>query len=521
VSEAPHLVVAALEARLSELESEFHRAYWDSQVLSNAANDRRRAELELELRRAKGDERALDDIVRALAEPIEDRTVRRSLEVLRLSLAGNQMSDEQRERSVELASAIESEFTSHRGRVDGRELSDNDIEDVLRASDDSLERERAWVASKDIGGVVAEHIRELARVRNSVARDAGFDDYYAFALHLQEIDAQWLFELLGELERLTGSAFERWKSGLDERLSRRFSTTELRPWHYADPFFQTLPPDGRVTLDDALDGRSIVDLTTKTFDGWGIDLEPVMRRSDLYPRADKCQHAFCLDVDRTGADVRILANVVPGERWMDVMLHESGHAAYDVAISRELPYALHRPAHTFVTEAMAILSGKLVKDPEWMTRVAGIAQSDAAGLQRATAAQTLLFARWGLVMVHFERALYDDPEGDLDARWWDLVERFQGVARPPGRRRPDWAAKIHVAVAPVYYHNYLLGELLAARLRAECERRFGGLVGSADAGAYLRADVFAPGASMRWDALVTSASGSPLSAQDFAGATDV
>jgi len=31
------------------------------------------------------------------------------------------------------------------------------------------------------------------------------------------------------------------------------------------------------------------------------------------------------------------------------------------------------------------------------------------------------------------------------------------IDRPPGRDEADWAAKIHVALAPVYYHNYVLG----------------------------------------------------------------
>jgi riboflavin biosynthesis protein RibD len=56
---------------------------------------------------------------------------------------------------------------------------------------------------------------------------------------------------------------------------------------------------------------------------------------------------------------------VPGERWINIMLHESGHAAYDVAIDRALPYLLHRAAHTFVTEAIAILAQReLLQQPQ-------------------------------------------------------------------------------------------------------------------------------------------------------------
>ena len=82
-----------------------------------------------------------------------------------------------------------------------------------------------------------------------------------------------------------------------------------------------------------------------------------------------------------------------------------------------------------------------------------------------------MFARWVQVMVRFERALYADPERDLDRLWWDLVERYQRVKRPEGRRAPDWAAKIHLATAPVYYHAYLMGECTASQLHRHVVRR--------------------------------------------------
>ena len=65
-------------------------------------------------------------------------------------------------------------------------------------------------------------------------------------------------------------------------------------------------------------------------------------------------------------------------------------------------------------------------------------------------------------MTNFERAFYADPEADLDATWWDLVARYQLLTPPEGRSAPDWAAKIHVACAPVYYHTYLYGNLVAS-----------------------------------------------------------
>jgi peptidyl-dipeptidase A len=519
----PHRLATTLEERLEELDSEFHRAYWDSQVDASEANERRRTELELELRRFKGDPETLAEVNAALDEQLYDPVLRRQLEVLRLSLTGNQMGEDQRAQMVELSSSVEGDFASFRPEVDGRRVNDNDILDILRDSDDENLRRAAWTASKEIGSHVAERVREIVRVRNQAAHDLGYGDYYLMSLDLQELDAEWLFGLLGELESMTDEPFKRWKADLDERLTRRFDVSKLLPWHYADPFFQQLPPDGRVDLDDLFDGADAARLAERTFASWGIDIAPVLEASDLLPREGKCQHAFCLDVDRTGEDVRILANVVPGERWIEVMLHESGHAAYDVSIAPNLPYSVRRAAHTFVTEAIAILSGRLVRDPEWLTTIAerdeGAVAALADQLHTANATQSLLFARWALVMSHFERELYADPEGDLDGRWYELVERFQSIPPPPRRAlaRGQWASKIHLAVAPVYYHNYLLGELLASQLRTTAEKECGGFVGNGQVGRFLIDRIFRAGSLLRWDALVEEATGAALSAADFSG----
>ena len=520
MNRAPHRLVDGLETKLEEVESEFHRAYWDSQVHASPENEHRRADLELQLRSLKGDAASLAAVNDALGEGMHEPRLRRQLEVLRLSLTGNQMSEAQREELVELSSAIESEFANFRPHLDGEALTENDILEILDKSDDETTRRETWRASKEIGRRVSGRVRELARLRNSVALEQGYADYYRMALDLQELSEDWLFGLFDELDVLTREPFLAWKKATDRSLAERFGTTDLRPWHYADPFFQHPPRSNDIDLDPLFKDRDAVALSVKTFEEWGIDLTGVIAKSDLFPRAFKSQHAFCLDVDRSGKDVRILANVVPGERWVEVMLHESGHAAYDVSIDRRLPYLLRRPPHTFVTEAIAILSGRLARDPDWLVRVAE-ASEDAVSpradeLRRSSALQSILFARWVLVMTHFERDLYADPEADLDARWWELVETYQAVPALDDEVPGAWAAKIHIAAAPVYYHNYLLGELLASQLEATVAERVGRLVGNRDAGRFLREELFHHGNSLRWDQVIDKATGRPLTPTFFA-----
>lgn len=128
----------------------------------------------------------------------------------------------------------------------------------------------------------------------------------------------------------------------------------------------------------------------------------------------------------------------------------------------------------------------------------------------------LILVRWVLVMLHFERSLYADPDRpDLDRLWWDLVERYQMVPRPAGRDSADWAAKYHIAMAPVYYHNYALGELTVSQVEVWIARKAGGLVDNPRGGALLVEHFFAHGARYSWDRLVEVATGEPLRPEYF------
>ena len=127
-------------------------------------------------------------------------------------------------------------------------------------------------------------------------------------------------------------------------------------------------------------------------------------------------------------------------------------------------------------------------------------------------------------MSHMERALYRDPAQDLDTLWWDLVERFQQVRRP-GRKAPDWASKIHFSVAPVYYHNYMLGEMMASQLEAHIRERVLGngdgdgvgtrYVSSPEVGAFLRERLYRSGRTVDWRGAIQAATGRPLGADAF------
>jgi peptidyl-dipeptidase A len=454
----------------------------------------------------------------------DDAQFARRVRLARLASEASQRERSLADRIIESEARLGSLFSRHRGKLGGRDVNDNEIAKILRESSDREQRRQAWDASKSIGPHAAPLVRELAHLRNEAARTLGYRDHFVFSLTLDELDEVWLLALLDDLDDRLSATWERAKAAIDQGQRERLGLAAgepLQPWDYADAFFQDLPTASDDPLEAALGHVDPVEVARDYFRALGDDVDGVLKSSDLYPRDGKNQHAFCADIDRKH-DVRVLANCEPGTRWLGTMVHELGHAVYDLAIDPELPWLLRTPAHTFTTEAIAMLNGRLVRDETFLERFAGVAPQIARDprhheMQRR---EMLIFAPWVQVMTRFERELYRDPDQDLGALWWRLAERYQRLAPPPGSRPDDWACKIHVALAPVYYHNYLLGEVTASQLNYALARETGSpspAVEPAAAGEFLRERFMRPGASLRWDALIAHATGEPLSVDHLAG----
>ena len=497
-------------AELQPLLTQLNQLYWLVATTGLPEHEQQFATATRQLRELMADParyKKLNDLLNQSEATPSDALTARQATLLNNQLRGSQITPDLIARMTDLEVQVQSAFTKFRAVINGKTVTDNDLKQVLYESNDVALRQQAWEASKQIGAQVDVMVRELARVRNEAARQVGFDNYYAMRLELDELNEKELFDLFDQLKTGSDPAWKVYKGQLDAQLAERFHTTpgQLRPWHYGDPFFQEGQPSD-VNLDPYFAGKNLEALTQTYYAAIGLDINDMLARSDLYEREGKEQHAFCTHIDRAG-DVRVLCNLRPDAKWAGTMLHEFGHAVYDKYIDRSLPFLLREPAHTLTTEAIAIMGENHINEATWLTRYAGVpgdeAQAMAAKLREASRTRALIFARWVFVMTHFERELYRNPETDLNTLWWDTVERFQDVHRPDERNAPDWAAKIHIGTAPVYYHNYLLGAMIAAQLREHILTNV--VAGSADAyvtdrrvGQYLVEEVFKPGSMRDW-----------------------
>ncbi|MFD2444268.1 M2 family metallopeptidase [Bacillus sp. CGMCC 1.16607] len=440
---------------------------------------------------------------------------KRQLKILLDSMKENQLPEEVLADLAKRSSELNLLFNTFSPEVDGKHYSANEIREILINSDDQELRKKVWFASKEVGKVVEKGLLELVKKRNEAAKLLGYENHHQMSFALQELNRDEVFTIFKDLLIQSEETYRSMKQELDERLAKKFGieASEIRPWHYVDPFFQEAPPSDATNLDPFYKGKDIVQLTTDTFDSMGIEISDLYEKSDLFPREKKNPTAFCTDIDREG-DVRVLCNITDSAYWMETNLHEFGHAAYFKFVDSDLPFSLRTVSHTLTTEAIAMLFGKMGKDPRWLKRFLKVDEEIVneltPELQKYQQLQMLISARWIITFVFFEKELYENPDQDLNALWWKTVNEIQLVTPPDSTDNPDWAAKIHFTLAPVYYQNYLLGELMAAQLLRYIETTISPEFFTKEAGEMLLNEFFKPAALYDWNEKIRRVTGEKL-----------
>jgi peptidyl-dipeptidase A len=458
------------------------------------------------------------------SQTVQDPLLVRQLELLYNGYLGGQVDPDLIAEQIRMETEISKKYANFRVDINGKHISDNEVEGILKNSISSKELQKAWEGSKMIGPVVTADVIELVKHRNKIAQKTGFSNYHEMILKLSGMDPAEVTRIFDELDNLTRDNFRQLKGEIDSYFAKRFkiNISDLRPWHYQNRYFQEAPEIYSVDFDKYYEKQDPVKLASAYYNGIGLNVDAILVKSDLFEKPGKNQHAFSTDIDRSG-DVRTLDNIRPDSYWMNTILHELGHGVYSYYNDMTLPFTLRDAAHSFTTEAIANMFGRLATNPQWMSDMNIIDKKEsekiAENSRKALRLQMLVFSRWAQVMYRFEKSMYENPDQKLNQLWWDMVEKYQMLTRPEERDMPDWATKIHVALYPCYYHNYLLGELLASQISnyiSTTVSKSESFVGEKAVGGYLKEKIFMPGARYKWNDMIEKATGEKLTAKYYA-----
>lgn len=505
-------------SKISSKTKQLNKALWILETTGSQDAADLKAELDTELRLFFNDKEIYQKLLNWDKDStLKDPILKRQLNVLIRGFKQNIIPQDILKAITEKEAALLCSYANFRPVLDGISLSENDIRDILKTERDPKKRQKAWNASKDIGEVLASQILDLVELRNQAAKAVGYPDYFTMQLDLQEVDEEWLFRTLDDLAGRSDAAYSKILSLIEQEQRQHFQVNQdaLGPWAWSDPFCQE-DPIGTRELDPLVDQIDMCDVSVKFYAKMGIDITPILKRSDMLERPGKNQHAFCINVDRE-SDVRTLNNIAKTLKWLEIVFHEFGHAIYEMGYDPKLPWLLREPAHMLTTEAMALIAGRQAYIPEVLADFVPPFKDRERLMKKAKESlvrRQLIFSRWVLVMTYFERELYRNPKQNLNKLWWEMVNKYQKINIPKGREgKCDWAAKYHIGLAPVYYYSYLLGEMFASAIEEAIEKETGSSgLESEKVGRFLQQRLFFPGNRMNWRELVKHTVGKDLTA---------
>jgi peptidyl-dipeptidase A len=425
----------------------------------------------------------------------------RKFKLLKLSLFS--LSDpKEREEVSMLGTELESDYGKGKacpeaGRYAGKCLPIGEVEQVLAESRNPEELKDLWTAWRDVGVPMRQKYARFIELQNKGAQELGFKDMGAMWRSNYDMTPE---QFSAELDRLWNQVrpfYESLHAYVRSKLIRQYgnqATTKEgliradllgNPW--AQEWANILPlvsdtKAGRgydltsILLRKKIDARAMVRYGENFFNSLGFALLPQTfweRSLFLKPRdREVVCHASAWDVDNKD-DLRLKMCIQIREEDFVTIHHELGHNFYQRAYNQQ-PFLFQGGANDGFHEAIGDTIALSIT-PDYLRQV-GLLQivpkSDDTALLLRQALDKIAFLPFGLLIDQWRWKVMDGSikPADYNRGWWELRERYQGVAPPVARSEKDFdpGAKYHIP-ANVPYTRYFLAHILQFQFyRALC-----------------------------------------------------
>lgn len=392
---------------------------------------------------------------------------RRRVEILRRDFQPyhqSQRANSLKEKIDGLEAKLGDLLNKHRSIVDGRELTSPEIGRVLAESPDRELRKRVYLSRAQVNRKLIDNgFLDLINLRKEYAAAGGAADFISFSLEKDDL-APELFDGWRDECAAHRQAYRK----LQNTLAQRYLQVEkLLPWDQGYLRNQICPRN-RETVDLSNYQKTV----GKVFRAYGFEIEDLAITYDIFSRKNKSEWGYMFPI-RIGKDARVLANMDNRFSSYWVLLHETAHAVHFLGLDPE-ERLLNRGVSGIVAEGFANFFGDLSYSKEFLSQF--FANDLESAIQDFSRFKCVL----GLSNVaSLSETLFDHELYRQDLKNLDDVNELKWTTESDllaGERygdEPTWGHVIHHTTAPVYLHNYFLGDVLCESMKSAFFRTTG------------------------------------------------
>ena len=473
--------------------------------------------------------------------------IKRKFKLLKLSLTLPAPKDPaERNELTKIAAAMEGDYGKGKYCPEpdkGKCLSLPELEEVMGTSRDPEELKKVWLGWHQIAVPIRKDYVRFVELSNKGAKEMGFKDTGAMWRSKYDMEpdafAAEMERLWQQVKPLYDSLYTYTRRKLSEKYGKEVVAADkpipahllgnmwAQTWGNIYPLLAPANADRGYDLTQILktrntDAKQMVRYGESFFTSLGFEqLPPTFWDRSLFTKpADRevvC-HASAWDIDYE-KDVRLKMCVQINEEDFSVVHHELGHNYYQMAYSGK-PFLFRDSANDAFHEAIGDTVALSVTPP-YLKQLGLIDkvpdQTADIGFLLNRALDKVAFLPFGYLVDQWRWKVFSGEVGpnDYNKAWWELREKYQGIAAPVPRSEQDFdaGAKYHVP-ANTPYARYFLAAILQFQFhRALCrEAGFNGplyqcsIYGNKKAGEKLKT-MLAMGQSEPWPAALKAMTG--------------
>jgi peptidyl-dipeptidase A len=480
------------EAKLFSLSEEAGRAAW---IQATYITD------DSEMIAARANQRLIDAVVGLVKESRRFDGVtlppdlERKMKLLKLSLTMATPADpKESEEITRLAASMEGAYGKGRACPENEKdpakcLDINQVTRVMADSRNPAELLSVWRGWHAVGAPLKKDYQRFVELSNKGASEIGFADTGAMWRSKYDLPPD---EFSKELDRLWDQVRPLYVSlhaYVRNRLREKYGDSVVPangpiPAHLLgnmwaqswENIYPLVAPPGadpgfdltRILKSRNIDSREMARYGERFFVSLGFEpLPPTFWERSLFTKPRDREvvcHASAWDVDNVN-DLRIKMCIEPTSEDFITIHHELGHNFYQRAYNQQ-PMLFRDSANDGFHEALGDTIA-LSMTPEYFAKLGFIAKpSDPAkdtGLLLSKALEKIAFLPFGLLIDQWRWKVFSGQvtPDKYNQAWWELRQKYQGVAAPVSRSEADFdpGAKYHVP-ANVPYTRYFLAHVL-------------------------------------------------------------